>query len=474
MAETAQPLYRLTKKDVPFVWGSEQEGSFLKLKNSLVDKLVMPDFSQPFIVETDASLVGLGCVISQAHGVIAYSSRSLSGSESRYPPARLEALVLVWALQKFRHLLWGGPHPIQVLTDNMGVKFLRECKTSSMLIRWALVLQDFQLEIKHRPGRLSGNVDALSRNPAKFRQSIDQEFLQVDAAPSNFAQGLWESQEESFKDWDGKDAGGFARDKLGRIRIPRDHVEQMVSWFHDQSHAGVSKKYSALNRRFTWDGMKESARDYVSRCGQCQKYKPYVNERKEFKKVKFEEKFASVVMDLKDFSRSPSMGMKYVLVIVDPVTRWAEFLPLPAKDAKTVAKAFFYDWVCRYGMPKHLKSDRGREFHNQFLHEMVVLTGSVHEFGRLEHHNDQAHVERLMRTIEEALICVTQGKKSKWAEALGAFGLMYRSSVHSVIKTSPFQRVFEQDLRLPVDVLIDSQEENLKCSDKLEGSLNKG
>jgi hypothetical protein len=108
LSEMAVPLYQLLRNGVSFSWQMEQEDSFLKLKNSLANKLVMPDFSKKFTLETDAFLGGLGAIVSQDHGVIAYASRTLSKSEGNYPSAQLEALCLVWAFQKVRHLLWGS------------------------------------------------------------------------------------------------------------------------------------------------------------------------------------------------------------------------------------------------------------------------------------------------------------------------------------------------------------------------------
>ena len=107
-----------------------------------------------------------------------------------------------------------------------------------------------------------------------------------------------------------------------------------------------------------------------------------------------------------------------------------------------------------------LKSDQGREFDNKMLKGLYVLTGTEHELGRVEHHNDQARVERLMRTIEESLVTLSQGKKSRWAEAVSSVAFMCRSSYHASLKMSPFERVFGKDMRLPVDALLDGGEEN--------------
>jgi hypothetical protein len=66
-AEIAKPLTNLTRKDIPFEWGPEQENAFKKLKDVLSQEplLIYPDFSQPFIVACDASTKAVGAILSQ-------------------------------------------------------------------------------------------------------------------------------------------------------------------------------------------------------------------------------------------------------------------------------------------------------------------------------------------------------------------------------------------------------------------------
>ncbi|XP_070573509.1 uncharacterized protein [Ptychodera flava] len=122
-AAIAAPLYRLTTGDPrkkigkntqkckpqPFLWTEECESSFNLLKKKLTTAPVLgyPDFSLPFVLQTDASIDGLGAVLAQTQGkhehVIAYASRGLNPAETRYPAHKLEFLCLKWAVtEKFR------------------------------------------------------------------------------------------------------------------------------------------------------------------------------------------------------------------------------------------------------------------------------------------------------------------------------------------------------------------------------------
>lgn len=99
----AKPLFRLTEKGREFKWTTDCQNAFDNLKKCLITAalLAYPNFSLPFILDTDASQVGLGAVLSQEiqekTRVITFSSRALSKSERKYCVTRKELLALVFA-----------------------------------------------------------------------------------------------------------------------------------------------------------------------------------------------------------------------------------------------------------------------------------------------------------------------------------------------------------------------------------------
>ena len=172
-SKLAKPLHRLTGKDVSYQWDSECQRAFEDLKKKLITApvLVYPNFEVPFILETDASHDGLGAVLAQRQPdgttrPIAYASRTIQGSESRYASSELEALGVVWATRHFHHYLYG--HGCIVYTDNIALKsLLATPHPSGKLARWGLALQELDLTIQHRSGRENRNADALSRYPVE-------------------------------------------------------------------------------------------------------------------------------------------------------------------------------------------------------------------------------------------------------------------------------------------------------------------
>ena len=141
----------------------------LKKMLTSIPVLTFPNFQQPFILETDASGLGLGAVLAQKQEdgsihPIAYASRGLQKHERNYSISELEALAVVWATKHFHVYLYG--HHCTVFTDHCALKsLLNTPHPSGKLARWGLALQELDLDIQYRSGKLNTNADVLSRLP---------------------------------------------------------------------------------------------------------------------------------------------------------------------------------------------------------------------------------------------------------------------------------------------------------------------
>ena len=163
-AKVAGPLHALTKKGVPFVWTRECQTTFDTLKALLTSSpiLAYPDFTKPFVLETDASIAGLGAVLSQRQEdgstrPIAYASRSLLKHEQNYGITEMEGLGVVWAVRHFQPYLYG--HFCEVYTDHEALKsLLNTPQPSGKLARWGMAIQELNLKIMHRSGRKNSLV----------------------------------------------------------------------------------------------------------------------------------------------------------------------------------------------------------------------------------------------------------------------------------------------------------------------------
>ena len=123
----------------------------------------------PYVLHTDASTTGLGAALYQeqegAMRVIAYASRGLSKSESRYPAHKLEFLALKWAVtEKFADYLYGIP--FTVLTDSNPLTYLlTTAKLDATSYRWLSALSTFSFQLQYRAGKRNIDADGLSRRP---------------------------------------------------------------------------------------------------------------------------------------------------------------------------------------------------------------------------------------------------------------------------------------------------------------------
>ena len=167
----AEPLTNLLKKGVPFSWNDKCQIAFDKLKAILKSTpvLLAPDFDKPFKLAVDASDIGAGAILIQEdnHGVehpVCYFSRKFNKQQKNYSTIEKECLALILAIQHFEVYLTSSPSPIVVFSDHNPLSFLHKLKNKNQrLLRWSLMLQEYDLDIRHIKGRDNIIPDALSR-----------------------------------------------------------------------------------------------------------------------------------------------------------------------------------------------------------------------------------------------------------------------------------------------------------------------
>ncbi|KAJ3704277.1 hypothetical protein LUZ61_007982 [Rhynchospora tenuis] len=160
----ALPMTQLLHKGVKFEWTPARQKSFEELKSRLVTApvLAMPVPGAGYVVNTDASRFGLGCVLMQDGHVIAYASRQLRPHEKNYPTHDLELAAVIFALKLWRHYLYG--EKCQIFTDHQSLKYVFTQKELNLRQRrWLELMKDYDLELVYHPGKSNVVADALSR-----------------------------------------------------------------------------------------------------------------------------------------------------------------------------------------------------------------------------------------------------------------------------------------------------------------------
>ena len=169
-ARVATPLYSITGKQA-FRWDEEQQLAFDEIKQLLSEPpiLTLPNRTDKFILDTDASDFAIGAELLQIQGgeerVIAYGSLALTAEQKRYCVTRKELLAVVRFTRQYRHYLLGRPFIIR--TDHSSLTWLLNFKyPQGQIARWMEELQQYSMTIVHRPGGKHSNADALSRIPS--------------------------------------------------------------------------------------------------------------------------------------------------------------------------------------------------------------------------------------------------------------------------------------------------------------------
>ncbi|XP_071902873.1 uncharacterized protein [Coffea arabica] len=188
-SKISHPLCKLLQKDVVFHFDDNCKSAFDTLKGSLTSAPVVrpPNWSLPFEIMCDASNFAVGAVLGQKEGrasyVIYYTSRTLDGAQCNYSTTEKELLAIVFALEKFRSYLLGTK--VIIYSDHAALKYLLNKKEAKpRLIRWILLLQEFNLEIKDKRGAENMVADHLSRlinseGPAPLKDNFPDEHLFV-------------------------------------------------------------------------------------------------------------------------------------------------------------------------------------------------------------------------------------------------------------------------------------------------------
>ena len=173
-SEVARPLNQQTGKHNKgkLRWNDHCQRAFEELKEILISAPILsyPDFSLPYILDTDASDVGTGAVLSQIQDtkekVIAYYSKAMTQEEINYCTTRQELLAIVKAVKHFRPYLYGRKFTIR--TDHASLPWmLKNSLPRGQTARWMEILAEFNMELVHRKGLKHGNADGLSRRECK-------------------------------------------------------------------------------------------------------------------------------------------------------------------------------------------------------------------------------------------------------------------------------------------------------------------
>ena len=475
-----QPMTNLLKKEKKFVWQPEQQEAFDLLKRKLTEAPVLacPDFSQTFTLQTDASDVGIGAVLTQEieghERVIAYASRKLTGAEVNYSATEKECLAIIWGIHQMREYLEG--YKFVVVTDHLALKWLNSIQSpTDRIARWALDLQQFQFEIRYRKGKNNVVADALSRQPVEGRTgSVDDTVyrIMVDSGVA-YRCKWWSAMEkavrerpETVPDYSLVNGQLYRRMPLSfddegdswKLCVPRELREQVLRENHDApaaGHLGIRKTGSRIASRYYWPRMFKDVGRYVRACESCQRFK--TSQQKPAGKMLTsipDEPWSVVCADFMGPLPRSKHGNTTLLVLVDKFSRWTELVPLRSATTEHLQKAFRERILARFGSPKVFLSDNGTQFTSRKFRAFLEAIGVRHQFTAPYTPQENA-TERVNRTVKTMIAQYTEGDHRGWDETLPELQLALNTAVSEVTGFSAAFLVQGREPRLP-STLFDS------------------
>src|SRR6202522_4028187 len=168
-SDIAQPLNNLMKKDKKFEWKKECQEAFYCLKMKFTEEpvLMIPNHSKPFQIESDASKIVTGAVLTQLDSngdrhPCAFISKTFSPTERNYEIYDRELLGIIRALEEWRHYIQGSKHTTIIYSDHKNLTYFRTAqKLNRRQARWSLYLSEFDVKLVHMPGTKMIQSDAL-------------------------------------------------------------------------------------------------------------------------------------------------------------------------------------------------------------------------------------------------------------------------------------------------------------------------
>ncbi|KAL0556312.1 hypothetical protein IC582_004825 [Cucumis melo] len=488
----ATSLTQLTRKGAPFVWSKACEDSFQNLKQKLVTApvLTVPDGSGSFVIYSDASKKGLGCVLMQQGKVVAYASRQLKSHEQNYPTHDLELAAVVFALKIWRHYLYG--EKIQIFTDHKSLKYFFTQKELNMRQRrWLELVKDYDCEILYHPGKANVVADALSRKVSHSAALITRQAplhrdleraeiaMSVGAVTMQLAQlTVQPTLRQRIIDAQGNDpylvekrglaeAGQAVEFSLSsdggllferRLCVPSDSAvkTELLSEAHSSPfsmHPGSTKMYQDLKRVYWWRNMKREVAEFVSRCLVCQQVKaPRQKPAGLLQPLSIPKwKWENVSMDFITGLPRTLRGFTVIWVVVDRLTKSAHFVP--GKSTYTASKwaqLYMSEIVRLHGVPVSIVSDRDVRFTSKFWKGLQTAMGTRLDFSTAFHPQTDGQTERLNQVLEDMLRACALEFPGSWDSHLHLMEFAYNNSYQATIGMAPFEALYGKCCRSPV------------------------
>ena len=490
-ANIANPLYALLKKDVPFIWTNSCTEAFIELKRRLTISPILtpPDFTKAFIIRTDASKDGLGGVLLQLNDdskevPIYFESRTLSSSELNYSITDLEGKAVYHCVRKFKPYITGNSFITIVYTDHKPLVsiFANKEPMSSRHLKWITELSILKVKVLYQEGKKNVIADALSRmttiekNSTKAEDKEDK--IKVEDISKKETIYLIQNNNLNVNIDDDNNINNFMErfinkkiilidgieyykqgDHLRKIIKNKEEQIKLIGEAHYIGHEGTYKTYNRLKRDYYWKNMKRDVYLFVKCCHRCQLYRPQqLNQFTEDIATKPGYPFSRVGLDLIGPLPVTRNSNKFIIVLVDYLTKWVEAEALKSSESEEEIK-FLKSVFARHGIPEILTTDNGPQFiadkTKAFLdlHDVYVhYISTYHPASNGEVENRNREISKYLRLLGETI--------TDWDETLPSALWALRTCKNEVTKFSSFELLYGRRDLQPFELTINIEKKN--------------
>ncbi len=492
-SDISRPLTNLTKKEVKFVWTQTCQKAFEILKEKLITAPILTQFDDRLsvILYTDASNYGLGALLCQIQNgverVIAYASRMMNPSEQNFATSEKECLALIFALDKWREYCYG--RKVIAYVDHLALLSLLKTKNSKnlRLARWVLSVQESDIEIRYMRGKTLLHADALSRiipfeekesssilPPSRRTTQVVSNLVGVD-----YRSYLIDSQlaDQSLKEirktlkLDPKDKTVRNYKVINKILyyedpikhrllicIPHSMVNEVLYANHDHpmsGHLGIEKTYQKVKQKYYINNLKNLVYKYCRNCVECAKRTSSSHKKIGYiKSGEIYQLFDKIYVDTVGPLVETKKKNKHIIVCVDYFSKYVVTKAIKSLNAVTIAKFLMDNIFLMFGCSREIVMDNAKIHHSNLMKELLVRVGTRPIYITPYHHQSNS-VERVNRTLQEALSKYISQAQTDWDVHLPSCTFALNTAVHSSTQYSPYQIVFGKAPNLPIDVLFD-------------------
>lgn len=460
------PLTDLTKKGKRFEWGESAEAAMQTIKQILVSAPVLanPDYDKPFIIQSDASDVGMGAVLVQGEGenerIIAFTSAKFSSAQRNYQTTERECLAVITAIEKFRPYIEGVK--FTVVTDHASLLWLKNLKDpTGRLCRWSLRLQPYDITFVHRKGSQMVVADAFSRAvetvdvnifPSAEDNWYDSLIARVLADEAKFPQFRVENS-ILYKNCErGKRSFGYV--SSWRIVVPTNKRNDVMDDCHvppSSAHGGYHKTVDRVRRNYYWPGMDNDVRNYVRNCEVCKSVKP-TNVTQRAPMGKFREARQPWHIIYADFIGplpKSKQGHCHILTVVDSLSKFVHAHPLRAATSKALIQFLENRIFLTFGVPEIVVTDNGVQFTSTEFKSFLAKYNTK-QWAVSRYHPQANAAEAANKTIETSIRAYVKDDKDhrNWDKYLSEIVCAMNTSLHTSTKFSPYFVNFGQNMML--------------------------